>query len=91
MPMPPSRAIAIASSDSVTVSIAAESIGMFNLILRVSRVETFTSLGKTFDFAGTSNISSKVIAFSMILLLYCAIANIAKKFSKRKDKEYYTN
>ena len=37
MPMPPSRAMAIAMRPSVTVSIAAETIGIFRLILRESR------------------------------------------------------
>jgi hypothetical protein len=60
--MPPSRAIAIASSDSVTVSIAADKMGIFKLIFLVKRVDTFTSLGRTFDFDGTRRISSKVIA-----------------------------
>ena len=38
MPMPPSRASAIASRASVTVSIAAETSGMLSSIERVSRV-----------------------------------------------------
>ena len=36
-PMPPARAIAIAISDSVTVSIAAETSGMLSSIPRVNR------------------------------------------------------
>ena len=43
MPMPPSRAMAIAISDSVTVSMLAETIGAAMRSRRVSRVETLTS------------------------------------------------
>ena len=39
MPIPPSRASAIASRASVTVSIAAETTGISRAIVRVSRVE----------------------------------------------------
>ena len=47
MPMPPSCASVIASRASVTVSIAAEMIGMFSVRERVSCVFSFTSRGKT--------------------------------------------
>src|SRR5664280_945449 len=47
MPRPPSRASAIASLASVTVSIAAETIGMLIVIVRVNRVTVETSLGCT--------------------------------------------
>jgi len=46
-PIPPRRAIAIAARYSVTVSIAAETIGMLSGILRVSFVSRLTSLGRT--------------------------------------------
>ena len=46
-PIPPSCAMAIASNDSVTVSIPAETIGMFKRILRVKWVDKLTSLGNT--------------------------------------------
>ena len=46
--------------DSVTVSIAAETIGIASGRLRVSRVAVETSLGRTCDSAGTSRTSSKV-------------------------------
>ncbi len=43
MPMPPRRAIAMAISDSVTVSMFAETTGTASRSRRVSRVETLTS------------------------------------------------
>jgi hypothetical protein len=46
-PSPPSRAMAMAMSASVTVSMAAERIGMLSQSRRVSRVLTETSLGRT--------------------------------------------
>ena len=60
IPRPPSRASAIASRASVTVSIAAETIGMLSSIERVSRVRVETSFGSTRDSAGTSSTSSNV-------------------------------
>ncbi len=48
-PRPPCRAIAIASSASVTVSIAAERIGTFSRIFRVTQVVTSTSCGWIFE------------------------------------------
>ncbi|MNC35428.1 hypothetical protein D3C75_839130 [compost metagenome] len=47
MPMPPSCAMAMARRDSVTVSIAAETSGMFSSIPRVRRVLRETSFGRT--------------------------------------------
>src|SRR5206468_3094169 len=46
--------------DSVTVSIAALTRGIFKAIRSVSRVETSISLGKTDDSAGINKTSSKV-------------------------------
>ena len=46
-PMPPACAIAIAIDASVTVSIAAETSGMFSQISRVSRVAVRTDAGRT--------------------------------------------
>ena len=60
MPMPPSRASAIASRASVTVSIAAETTGMLSSIVGVSRVRVETSFGSTRDSAGTRSTSSNV-------------------------------
>jgi hypothetical protein len=46
-PMPPCCAIAIASRDSVTVSIAALASGTLRRMLRVNWEATSTSLGRT--------------------------------------------
>ena len=62
IPRPPSCAMAIARRDSVTVSIAAETSGMFSRMRRVSWVPMSTRLGSTSDFAGRSSTSSKVRA-----------------------------
>jgi len=59
--------MATAISVSVTVSIAAESRGMFSSIFFVSLVYISTSLGNTFDLLGTSSTSSKVMAVDKIL------------------------
>ncbi|GBE36400.1 hypothetical protein BMS3Bbin07_00547 [bacterium BMS3Bbin07] len=59
-PMPPSLAMAMAMEASVTVSIAAVTMGVFKLILRVRYVVTSTSFGITSDFAGMRRTSSKV-------------------------------
>ena len=47
---------------SVTVSMAAEMIGMFRVILRVSFVTVLALVGTTSLLAGNSNTSSKVSA-----------------------------
>ena len=60
IPRPPSRARAIASLPSVTVSIAALMIGMLMVIVRVKRVCVETSRGSTDEAAGTMRTSSKV-------------------------------
>ncbi len=60
MPIPPSRASAIARRASVTVSIAAETIGMWSVIERVSCVAVETSFGRTCDSAGWRSTSSNV-------------------------------
>ena len=46
-PNPPSRAMLMAVSASVTVSMAALTMGTLRLIRRVNRVLTVTSLGRT--------------------------------------------
>ena len=51
-PMPPSRASAIAMRASVTVSMAAETIGISSAIVRVRRVVVDTSPGKTVGLGG---------------------------------------
>src|SRR5690606_31441427 len=62
MLMPPSWARAMARRDSLTVSIAAETIGRRMRRSRVSRVSRDTSLGRTVECAGTSETSSYVSA-----------------------------
>ena len=52
MPMPPSRAMAMAARASVTESIAALSSGMLRSSFRVRRVRTSTSAGRTSLYAG---------------------------------------
>ena len=59
-PIPPARAIAMAISDSVTVSMAAETSGTFRGIVRVKREAVRTSRGWTVECRGTSRTSSKV-------------------------------
>ena len=58
--MPPSCAITIAMSASVTVSIADDTIGMLSAMPRVSCVRVSAVLGRMSDSAGTSRTSSKV-------------------------------
>ena len=58
MPRPPSRAIAMAIRDSVTVSIAAETKGMRTWMRRVSIVVVSASLGMTSVSSGSSSTSS---------------------------------
>src|SRR5690242_4020115 len=60
--MPPSRAMAIAISDSVTVSIAADTSGMLRGMPRVNRERTSTFRGCTLESRGTSKTSSNVRA-----------------------------
>src|SRR5437588_5180160 len=60
--MPPCCAIAIARCDSVTVSIAADEIGILRGMLRVKRVVVSASVGRTPLRAGTRETSSKVRA-----------------------------
>ena len=61
-PIPPSRAIAIAMAASVTVSIAAETSGMFSAIRREKRERVSVWSGSTVEAAGWSRTSSKVRA-----------------------------
>ena len=58
--MPPSCAIAIAMSASVTVSMADDRIGILSVMSRVSRVEVFAWLGSNSDAPGWRSTSSKV-------------------------------
>ena len=76
--MPPSLAIAMASRYSVTVSMAADTIGVFNSISLVSFERVDTSRGRTLENAGTSNTSSKVSAS-------CICGDFELGLSMRKD------
>lgn len=62
MPIPPSWAMAMARRASVTVSMAAETIGSVSRRSRVRRVSRLTSLGRTVEWAGTRETSSYVSA-----------------------------
>src|SRR5205085_6297130 len=62
--MPPARAIAIAMSDSVTVSIAADENGTLRVMPRVKRDVVSTSFGCTSEWRGVSRTSSKVRTMS---------------------------
>src|SRR5262245_24787892 len=57
--------MAIARCDSVTVSIAADEIGMFKAMFRVKRVVVSASVGRIPLRAGTKETSSKVKASGM--------------------------
>src|SRR3954454_14847839 len=59
-PMPPARAMAMAISASVTVSMAADTSGILRGMVRVRRVTVETSRGWTVECRGTSSTSSKV-------------------------------
>ncbi len=76
MPIPPSRAIAIAILESVTVSIAAVITGVLSEIVEVSFVLRSIILGVTSDSAGISRTSSKVRP-SFLNLLFMSV-NIEK-------------
>ena len=70
MPMPPCWAIAIASRDSVTVSMAALSRGTLTLMFRVTRELTSTALGNTCECRGTSSTSSNVSAVARPMAIW---------------------
>ena len=61
--------MAMASSLSVTVSIAAEINGMPSITSRVSRVRRSASAGSTLDAAGTSKTSSNASPSGMLMQL----------------------
>ncbi len=63
-PMPPSRARAMASRASVTVSMAADSTGMLSWMPGAKVTLRSTSAGNTSERPGTSSTSSKVKASS---------------------------
>ena len=61
-PIPPSAAMAMAMRDSVTVSMAADTMGTWRTMFRVSRLAVSTCFGRTLLSAGTSSTSSNVRA-----------------------------
>src|SRR4051812_13188858 len=67
-PSPPSCAMTIAMSASVTVSIAEDRIGMLRSISLVTRVLVSAWLGSTLDSAGWSSTSSKVRPSGMSIM-----------------------
>ena len=67
IPIPPCLAIAIAILDSVTVSIAALIIGIFNTIFLVRCVFKSIILGVTSEYCGTRSTSSNVIPSPIIV------------------------
>src|SRR5712671_5691311 len=64
--MPPALAIAIAMSDSVTVSIAADEKGTLSVMPRVNSDVVLTSLGWTSECRGVRRTSSKVRTISVL-------------------------
>ena len=67
MPMPPASANAIAMRDSVTVSIAEDTKGIFKEIFFVNRVSSEASLGIKSLYLGKRSTSSNVNAFCFTL------------------------
>src|SRR5215831_15790680 len=72
-PSPPSRDSAIARCDSVTVSIAALTRGIFSEISRVTHVRVSVWFGKTPLREGTSRTSSKVKPSGMTSGIICSL------------------
>ncbi len=64
-PIPPSCASPIARRASVTVSMAAETMGMLMRMPRENTAAVLTSRGSTRECAGTSRTSSKVNVFAI--------------------------
>src|SRR5262245_23802147 len=80
LPWLPSCAIAMGSRASVTVSIAAETIGMLIWMLRETRARRETSRGRTVEWSGTSRTSSKV---SALVITRMPIVRAAKRHYTR--------
>src|SRR5271170_4041766 len=79
MPMPPSWAMVIARRASVTVSMAADTTGRLTRISRVSWLASETSRGRTSEYAGTSNTSSKVSASSRIRIGFAFTGSLERR------------
>src|SRR5689334_13648184 len=89
-PRPPSCAMAMARPASVTVSIAADSSGIFSEMVLVRRVWRLTSRGTTEEWAGSSRTSSKVRAFwttRILPFLLCAKADYTRLVTPGKRLE----
>ena len=80
MPIPPSPANVIAIFDSVTVSIAADKIGILRLILLVNFVVKSTSSGSILENCGTRSTSSKANPSLDILSLKYIEDSTPKKY-----------
>src|SRR3989304_2705069 len=85
--------MAIASSDSVTVSIAAEMIGIFNRISGVRFVLKSTSRGSTEDLPGTKSTSSNVRPnfkfFVLIIFFYIYNSFFENDFTQKQRYRLY--
>ena len=68
IPIPPSWAKAMAKADSLTVSMGADTSGIFKGMLRLRRVEVSALSGVTSLYSGISRTSSKVTPSWMTLL-----------------------
>ena len=77
MPIPPSCASPIARRASVTVSMAAETIGMLMRMPREKAAAVLTSRGSTFECAGTSRTSSKVSVFAITFFTMALLVRAA--------------
>jgi len=76
----------MAMVDSVTVSMAADTIGTFNLILRENMVDRLTLRGNTSEYAGTNNTSSNVKPSNTILSVRNDINGVLKNLPKIQKK-----
>ena len=85
-PIPPCLAMAMASRDSVTVSMAAEASGMFTFSLRAKFVVVSTSVGSTHDRPGKSSTSSKVRPSEIMLSIIPASRKKIGRNANRRHK-----
>ena len=67
--MPPSPANVIAIFDSVTVSMAADKIGVLSSMFFVNLVVSVTSAGNISEYCGTNKTSSNARPSSLIILV----------------------
>jgi hypothetical protein len=74
--------MAMASRDSVTVSMAAEASGMFTGSLRAKFVVVSTSVGSTADRPGKSSTSSKVRPSEIAQRVPAGLVNKSIKLEK---------